>query len=58
MAIDITDVPADSVRRGHLVTLIGDGLSVDDLAQPFGTIGYEVLTSLSRRFQRIYRTAG
>ena len=33
-------------KRGDLVTLLGDGIGVDDLADRAGTIGYEVLTSL------------
>jgi alanine racemase len=37
------------------VTLLGDGIGVDDLAARAGTIGYEVLTSLGRRYRRIYR---
>jgi alanine racemase len=55
MAIDITDLPDKTARRGHMVTLIGEGISVDELAHHFGTIGYEVLTSLSRRYARIYK---
>jgi alanine racemase len=55
IAIDITDLPANAVRRGHLVTLIGEGVTVDQLAHHFGTIGYEVLTNLGRRFARVYR---
>ena len=55
MAIDITDLPNNAVRRGHLVTLIGEGITVDELAHHFGTIGYEVLTSLGRRYQRVYK---
>jgi alanine racemase len=55
MAVDITDVPANAARRGHMVTLIGEGITVDELAHHFGTIGYEVLTSLGRRFARIYK---
>jgi alanine racemase len=55
MAIDITDLPPKAVRRGHMVTLIGEGITVDELAHHFGTIGYEVLTSLGRRYARIYR---
>lgn len=55
MAIDITDLPHGAVRRGHFATLIGDGITVDELAHHFGTIGYEVLTSLGHRFTRIYR---
>ena len=56
LAIDITDLPDGSARRGDLVTLIGDEITVDDLAKAAGTIGYEVLTSLGRRYHRVYRT--
>jgi alanine racemase len=55
MAIDITDLEKNEVRRGHLVTLIGDGITVDELAHHFGTIGYEVLTSLGSRYARVYK---
>jgi alanine racemase len=55
MAIDVTDLPPQAVRRGHLVTLIGEGITVDELAHHFGTIGYEVLTSLGRRYARVYK---
>src|SRR5947209_2364859 len=55
MAVDITDLPHNAVRRGHMVTLIGEGITVDELAHHFGTIGYEVLTSLGKRYARIYK---
>jgi alanine racemase len=55
IAVDVTDLEKNAARRGHLVTLIGDGITVDELAHHFGTIGYEVLTSLGRRFARIYK---
>ncbi|PNE23786.1 hypothetical protein BHU16_11445 [Tannerella sp. oral taxon 808] len=55
IAIDITDLPPNAARRGHLVTLIGEGITVDELAHHFGTIGYEVLTSLGHRYARIYK---
>jgi alanine racemase len=45
------------VRRGDLATLIGDGMSIDDLAAAMGTVGYEVLTSLGRRYHRVYKGA-
>jgi alanine racemase len=54
IALDVTAVPAAKVSRGDLVTLIGDGIGVDDLAARAGTIGYEVLTSLGRRYRRVY----
>jgi alanine racemase len=55
IAIDITDVPDGTVKRGDMVTLIGDDITVDDFAASAGTIGYEVLTSLGKRYHRIYR---
>ena len=55
IAVDITDLPANAARRGHMVTLIGEGITVDELAHHFGTIGYEVLTSLGHRYARIYK---
>jgi alanine racemase len=54
MAIDITDVPDHSVRRGDFATLIGEGLEIDEVAELAGTIGYEVLTSLGHRYARLY----
>jgi alanine racemase len=55
IALDVTDVAAERAKRGGLVTLLGEGIGVDDLADRAGTIGYEVLTSLGRRYRRIYR---
>src|SRR5213595_2067941 len=55
IAVDVTDLEKNAARRGHMVTLIGEGITVDELAHHFGTIGYEVLTSLGRRFARSYK---
>jgi alanine racemase len=55
VAVDITELPANAARRGHLVTLLGEGITVDELAHHFGTIGYEVLTSIGTRYARIYK---
>jgi alanine racemase len=55
MAVDITDLPPKAVRRGHMATLIGEGITIDELAHHFGTIGYEVLTSLGSRYARVYK---
>ena len=35
-AVDVTDLPEGTARRGDLATLIGEGLSVDDLARRDG----------------------
>jgi alanine racemase len=55
IAVDVTDLEKSAVRRGHMATLIGEGITVDELAHHFGTIGYEVLTSLGKRYARIYK---
>ncbi len=55
MAVDITDLEKNAVRRGHMVTLLGEGITVDELAHHFGTIGYEVLSSLGSRYARVYK---
>ena len=52
---DITGAPDDAVRRGAHATLIGDGITVDDVAAWSGTIGYEVLTGLGRRYRRVWK---
>ena len=55
LAIDITELPDNAARRGDLATLIGGEMTVDALAAAAGTIGYEVLTSLGRRYHWVYR---
>jgi alanine racemase len=54
LSIDITDLPDGAAKRGDLATLIGDGLGVDEVGARAGTIGYEILTSLGRRYGRRY----
>jgi alanine racemase len=54
LAIDVTDLPGDTPRRGDLAVLLDGDIGVDELASHAGTIGYEVLTSLGRRYQRVY----
>lgn len=50
LAVDVTDLPDVPPE----LELIGAHQSVDALAAQAGTIGYEVLTSLGRRWQRSY----
>jgi len=52
---DVTEIP--SVIPGAWLELIGPQQTPDDVAVAAGTNGYEVLTSLGRRFQRVYRPA-
>jgi alanine racemase len=54
-AADVSDLPEGSARRGEMATLVGEGLDLEEVARGIGTIGYEVLTSLGRRYHRIYK---
>ena len=53
-ALDVTSLPPGAVRRGDLATILGGPIGVDDLARGAGTIGYEILTALGKRFARAY----
>lgn len=57
IAIDVSDLTEGTVRRGEMATLIGDDITVDTVANIAGTIGYEILTRLGRRYHRVYRAA-
>ena len=57
LAVDVTALPDNAVKRGEFATLIGGRIGVDEFAASIGTIGYEVLTSLGRRFTRKYRVS-
>ena len=52
---DVTHLPA--VGPGSWLELLGSAQTPDDVALAAGTNGYEVLTSLGRRFHRVYRPA-
>lgn len=54
ITVDVTGARPEAVSRGATVTLIGDGLGLDEVGARAGTIGYEILTSLGRRYARRY----
>jgi len=53
---DVTDHP--TLGPGAWLEMIGPACTPDDVAAAAGTNGYEVLTSLGRRFHRVYRPTG
>jgi alanine racemase len=53
--IDVTDVDDPALKAGTPVELLGQDITVDDLAARSKTIGYEILTGLGRRYHRVYR---
>ena len=52
ITLDVTGCP--EAREGAMVELINDRTTVDVLADAAGTIGYEYLTSLGARYERVY----
>lgn len=60
VSMDLVTLDASTcpeLAPGDRVELLGPNRPVDAVAAEAGTIGYEVLTSLGRRFARIYRPA-
>lgn len=58
ISLDITALPDGALRPGDWVELIGPHQSLDRLAADAGTISYEILTSLGRRYARHYVADG
>jgi alanine racemase len=56
ITLDASALPA-TLTAGSFVELIGDNQTVADVAQLAGTIDYEILTGLGRRFERRYTGA-
>ena len=52
MVADVTDIP--TVKRSDWAELFGPTIMLDDVADRAGTIGYELLTDLGRRYERRY----
>jgi alanine racemase len=52
IVVDVSALPAETLHPGELVEVIGESQTVDDVALLAGTIGYEILTGLGRRFHR------
>jgi alanine racemase len=58
ITVDVTDVPSQLTRRGAWVEVMGARVTVDDLTDKAGTIGYELLSRLGSRVHRVYEGAG
>lgn len=51
---DVSHLPAGAVKRGDMAELIGPHIGVDEVGLRAGTLGYEILTALGRRYMRRY----
>lgn len=58
LCVDVSALPAGTVHCGDSVELIGEHVSVDEIATAAGTISYEILTGLGARLQRVYQGKG
>jgi alanine racemase len=54
---DVSAVDPNGLRPGAMIELLGDRYGVDDAAADAGTIGYEILCALGRRYHRVYHNA-
>ncbi|MBS0547508.1 MAG: alanine racemase [Proteobacteria bacterium] len=54
VTIDVTDVPETECQPGDTVEVLGPHMSPDELAEHARTNGYEIMTSLGRRYARVY----
>jgi alanine racemase len=53
---DLAGVPlSEHPTRGDMIEVIGPNQSLDALASSASTISYEILTSLGRRYRRVYK---
>lgn len=53
--VSLKNVPEDiRPKQGDFMEVLGPNQSADDLALDAGTIGYEILTDLGRRYRRTY----
>jgi alanine racemase len=57
MTFDVTGIDPSLLHPGGFVDLIDDVNTPDVVGERAGTIGYEVLTALGRRYHRVYRGA-
>jgi alanine racemase len=52
---DVTAIDPELARPGGWIELLNEAQGVDAAAAEAGTIGYEILTALGRRYHRTYR---
>ena len=56
--LDISALPEGTLTQGSLVQMIGPDQTLEDIAEDAGTIAYEILTGLGRRYRRLYIQPG
>jgi alanine racemase len=54
ITLDVSALPPSRCTQDTEVTLLGEGVDIDELADAAGTIAYEILTHLGQRYHREY----
>jgi alanine racemase len=54
MGIDVTGVRPTLISKGSRAEILGNRISIDEVAGWAGTISYELLTRLGSRYARVY----
>lgn len=54
MTVDASSLPEGCLTLGSSVELIGPNQTIEDVARDAGTIPYDILTRLGRRYERRY----
>ena len=54
VTLDVCAVPEGAAHPGAMVEFIGAHHTIDQVAAEAGTIGYEILTGLGPRIERVY----
>ena len=54
MTVDVTDIAVEELQQTPTAEIFGEDLPLKDVANIAGTIDYELLTNLSKRYFRIY----
>ena len=57
VVFDVSEVDPSLVHPGGFIELLHENYGVDAAAADAGTIGYEILTALGRRYLRTYSGA-
>lgn len=52
--IDISHIPENKLKIGDVAELVGEHISIDEVADAGSTISYELLTRIEQRIERIY----
>jgi alanine racemase len=52
--VDVTEADPRLATPGGWAELIGQTVTLEEAGATAGTIGYEILTRLARRFHRVY----